>query len=153
MSFKFIPQHDKMDCGPSCLAMVSNYFGKNYSLQFFRENSFITREGVSLLGISEAANKVGLKTISTKLVITELIDKIDNLPCIIHWNKNHFVVLTKIKTKLISKKKIFQIADPSYGIMNLNENDFKNSWLSDSNNGVALFLFPTDEFYNKTINL
>ena len=153
MSFKFIPQHDKMDCGPSCLAMVSNYFGKNYSLQFFRENSFITREGVSLLGISEAANKVGLKTISTKLVITELVDKIDNLPCIIHWNKNHFVVLTKIKTKLISKKKIFQIADPSYGIMNLNENDFKNSWLSDSNNGVALFLFPTDEFYNKTINL
>ena len=89
MSFKFIPQHDKMDCGPSCLAMVSNYFGKNYSLQFFRENSFITREGVSLLGISEAANKVGLKTISTKLVITELVDKIDNLPCIIHWNKNH----------------------------------------------------------------
>jgi len=64
---KFIPQHDQMDCGPACLAMVASKYGKNYSLQYLRENSFLTREGVSLLGISEASKKIGMETLSAKL--------------------------------------------------------------------------------------
>jgi len=141
MSIKFVPQHDKMDCGPSCLVMICNFYGKKYTLQFFRDNSYITREGVSLLGLSEAAESVGLKTLSTKLSIEELILKKDTLPCIIHWNKNHFVVLNKIKKRIFSKKKIFQIADPAYGIINLSQDNFKNHWISDDNGSIALLFF------------
>ena len=54
----FTPQFDKMDCGPACLAMISSYYGKDFGLQYLRNKSFITREGVSLLGISEASKKM-----------------------------------------------------------------------------------------------
>ena len=91
---KFFPQHDQMDCGPACLAMISSYYGKDFGLQYLRNKSFITREGVSLLGISEASKKIGFSDISAKLNA----DDFDNglLPCILHWNQNHFVVLYKI---------------------------------------------------------
>ena len=99
----FLPQHDQMDCGPACLAMVASYYGKNFGLQYLRDTSFITKEGVSLLGISEASKKLGFKELSTKIKIEEL--DIDLLPCIIHWNQNHFVVLTKISKNFFSGKK------------------------------------------------
>ncbi|MDR2206108.1 MAG: hypothetical protein LBE36_08135, partial [Flavobacteriaceae bacterium] len=91
----FTPQKDVMDCGPACLAMVCSHYGKKFGLQYLRDQSFITREGVSMLGISEAAEKIGFKTIAAKLKPEDLNK--DLLPCILHWNQNHFVVLYKIK--------------------------------------------------------
>ena len=61
ITFPFYKQLDAMDCGSSCLRMISKFYGKCYSLQYLRERSFITREGVSLLGISDAAESIGLK--------------------------------------------------------------------------------------------
>ncbi len=145
---KFFTQHDQMDCGPACLAMVSSHYGKKFGLQYLRDKSFITREGVSLLGISEASKKIGFKNISAKLNT----DDFDNglLPCILHWNQNHFVVLYKISKNIFTGKLTYKIADPGHGFISLSEEKFKKSWLSDGEKGVALFLEPTEEFYKQT---
>ena len=144
----FIPQHDQMDCGPACLAMVASYYGKDFGLQYLRDKSFITREGVSLLGISEASKKIGFKNISAKLNT----DDFDNglLPCILHWNQNHFVVLYKISKNIFTGKLTYKIADPGHDFISLSEEKFKKSWLSNGEKGVALFLEPTEEFYKQT---
>ncbi len=144
---KFVPQHDQMDCGPACLSMVTSQYHKHYSLQYLRDNSFITREGVSLSGINHVAKKIGFETFVAKLETKELIENA-SLPCILHWNQNHFIVLRAIKKKLFSKKYVFKIADPAHGYITLNEENFKKSWLSDNDKGIALFLNPTQVFYD-----
>lgn len=147
---KFQPQYDQMDCGPACLAMITSKYGKNYSLQYLRENSFLTKEGVSLLGISEASKKIGFETLTAKLTIEKLITGKETLPCILHWNQNHFVVLKKISKCFFNKKYYFHIADPAHGFIKLNEENFTKSWLSDNEKGVALFLNPTEDFYKQS---
>ncbi|AZB22159.1 peptidase domain-containing ABC transporter [Kaistella haifensis] len=144
----FVPQYDQMDCGPACLAMVASYYGRNFGLQFLREKSFITKEGVSLLGISEAAEKIGFNNISAKLNIVDFNKEL--LPCILHWNQNHFVVLHKISKNFFTKKITYKIADPGHGFISLNEDKFKKYWAIDNNKGIALFLEPTEEFYKQS---
>jgi ATP-binding cassette subfamily B protein len=139
----FIPQRDNMDCGPACLAMISMHYSKNYPLEYLRSLSFITKDGVSLLGLKEASSIIGLDSISTKLTTLDLISKLNYLPCILHWNQKHFVVLYKVKEKM------FFIADPEFGTIKLTQDKFEKSWLSDGDKGVALFLNPTEEFYIK----
>lgn len=141
----FTPQKDQMDCGPACLTMVAGIYKKKYPLQYLRDNSFITREGVSLLGIGEAATKIGFETLTAKLSIEKLNEM--PLPCILHWNQNHFVVLEKIKTNRFTGKKSYKIADPGHGLIVLNEEKFAKPWLSDEDSGIALLLEPTEEFY------
>ncbi len=145
---KIIPQHDQMDCGPACLAMVASNYGKYYSLKYLHQHSFITREGVSLLGIGEAAKKIGFETLATKSTVIEL-KKDAYLPCILHWNQNHFVVLRRISKNIFLKKYYYHIADPAHGLIKLSEEKFKKYWLSDKDKGVALFLDPTEKFYLK----
>lgn len=145
----FIPQHDQMDCGPACISMVASVYGKKYGLEYLRKNAFISREGVSLLGLSEASKKIGFETISTKLTTNKLADSKKIFPVILHWNQNHFVVLKRIRKSILTHKPIFHIADPAHGIIKLSEEKFKHSWLSDEDKGVALFLNPTEEFYKK----
>jgi ATP-binding cassette subfamily B protein len=137
-----------MDCGPACVAMVAKNHGKNYSLQYIRNLSFIAKDGVSLRGISHAAQKLGFNTFSAQLTLEELIQN-GSLPSIVHWNQNHFVVLYEIKKRFFSKNYLFKIADPSHGLVTLSEEQFKKSWLSAENQGIALFLNTTDEFYKK----
>ncbi|MET4137865.1 peptidase domain-containing ABC transporter [Pedobacter sp. UYP1] len=144
---KFTPQHDQMDCGPACLAMIASSYGKDFSLQYLRDQSFITREGVSLLGIKEAADKIGFECTAATLEIEDFDNHM--LPCIIHWNQNHFVVFYKIKKRRITGENIYQLADPGHGLINLSEEKFKKAWLSDGKKGVALFLEPTDVFFQQ----
>jgi len=146
---KFIPQHDAMDCGPACLAMISNFYKKHYSLQFFRDNCYITKEGVSLMGLLEGAEKAGYEAFSAKLSIEMLINEKQSLPCILHWNQNHFVVLKKISQNIITKKYYFHVYDPAYGVIRLNFDTFKKSWSVDGEEGIALFLLPTETFYKQ----
>ena len=103
-------QLDAMDCGPTCLRMIAKHYGRSYSLQGLREKSFITREGVSMLGISEAAESIGFRTSGVRITYEQLRDEAVK-PCILHWNQNHFVVCYKIK-----KGKIY-IADPASGLV------------------------------------
>jgi len=146
---EFIPQHDQMDCGPACLAMVSSFYGRKHSINFLRNTTFITREGVSLLGISEAAKSIGFDTFSTKITIEELNEQNKLMPAILHWNQNHFVVLKKISVNRFSGKTYYHIADPAYGVIKLSEEKFLKSWLSSGVLGIALLLDPTENFYNQ----
>ncbi len=144
----FIPQHDQMDCGPACLAMIASHYGVDFGLQYLRDKSFMTKEGVSLLGICEAAEKIGMKTVAVK----SQLKYVDNslLPCILHWNQNHFVVLRKISKNVFTRKPVFKIADPGHGYINLSEEKLKKSWISGEEKGVVLFLEPTEEFYKQS---
>lgn len=139
----YYPQHDAMDCGPTCLRMVAAFYGKRYSLEGLREKSFITREGVSMLGISEAAEKIGFRSICVQVGYEKLQEA--PLPCIIHWNQQHFVVVYKLTDKHV------WVADPGAGKLKYTKEEFCNCWLSSRKNeedtGVALLLEPTPEFY------
>lgn len=134
-----------MDCGPTCLRMVAKHYGKNFSLQKLRDISGINREGVSLLGISEAAEKIGFRTNGARLYLNEL--KEAGLPMILHWNQNHFVVLYKIKNDR------YYIADPAKALIVYKEREFEKHWLPTSKNenpeGISLVLTPTPEFYQQ----
>lgn len=147
-SFPLYTQHDAMDCGPTCLRMVAAFYGKRYSLQYLRENCFISRLGVSMLGISEAAEKLGMHTIGLHIPISRLIEDVP-LPCIIHWNQNHFVVLYRIERS--KKRYMFHVADPAGSKVTYTEDEFKRCWLSGrmdgEDEGVALCLEPTPDFY------
>ena len=88
-----------MDCGPACLAMIANVYGKNYSLQYLRNYSFVTREGVSMLGVSEAAKKIGFESIGLLTTLEDLREL--PTPNILHWNQNHFVILMEVKERKI----------------------------------------------------
>lgn len=100
--FPFYKQLDAMDCGPSCLRMIARWYGKIYSLQFLREHSYITRSGVSMLGISDAAESIGFRTGGYRMNFEQLLEV--PLPFIAHWNHNHFVVIYRIKKKVIITK-------------------------------------------------
>lgn len=97
MSFPHYTQLDQMDCGPTCLRMVAKHYGRSYTVQSMREKSQIGKEGVSLLGISEAAEAIGFRTMGVKIPFGKLAAEAP-LPCIIHWDQNHFVVVYEIKS-------------------------------------------------------
>ncbi|MFM8848800.1 MAG: cysteine peptidase family C39 domain-containing protein, partial [Cytophagales bacterium] len=114
-----------MDCGPTCLRMVAKHYGKNYSLTQLRAKAYITREGVSMLGISDAAEAIGFRTLGIKVPFEKLVADAP-LPSIVHWNQNHFAVVYKIK-----KDKVW-VADPAVGLINYTKQEFLKSWLSAS---------------------
>jgi ATP-binding cassette subfamily B protein len=147
--FTFYKQYDSMQCGIACLQMICSYYGKNYSQKSLSNYCHATTEGVSLLTISKAAEKLGLLTFSCKSTIRQLSEI--SLPCILHWNQNHFVVLYKIKN---GKK--FYIADPGYGLITYSFEEFSKYWiggvvLEEEKKGVAMYFKPTEQFENDDI--
>jgi len=143
--FPHYTQLDAMDCGPTCLRMIAKYYGRSYSLQTLRERAFITREGVSMLGISEAAETIGFRTSGVKVTLKQLAEELP-LPCVFHWNQNHFVVCYKIKNGK------YYIADPAAGLVVYHEEEIKKCWCSTTvegkDCGTALLLEPGPEFYD-----
>jgi len=144
MRFPFYKQLDQMDCGPTCLRMIAKFYGKSYSLQTIREHTKISKVGVSLYGISEAAENLGFKTMSVRVSFEKLVSGAP-VPFIIHWGQDHFVVVTKI-----SKHKIW-IANPSAGIITYSYAEFCQKWISTvtagRGEGIALLMEPTMSFY------
>ena len=138
-----------MDCGPSCLAMIVKYYGKDVSIEQLRKICSLGKDGVSLLGISKAAETIGLKTIGGRLSLNTLAHEIP-LPCIVHWNQNHFVVVYKIK-KYNKEKYTVYVADPGKGHVTYTKEEFCEHWISTKTNGeekgIALLLEPTEQFY------
>lgn len=145
MSFPITFQHDSMQCGIACLQMICKHFGRKFSLDFLSKLCFATNEGVSLLGINDAANKLGLKTLCVKASMNEL-DQI-SLPAILHWNQKHFVVLYKIK-----KGRKYYIADPGKGLTAYTNEEMREYWLSTNSKGVekgvVMMLEPASHFYD-----
>jgi ATP-binding cassette subfamily B protein len=144
-------QFDAMDCGPTCLRMIAKYYGKSYTLQTLRQRSFITREGVSMLGISDAAETVGFHTSGVRISFKQLVEDMP-LPCILHWNQNHFVVCYRIKKKGRNDYAI-SIADPAARKSVFTKAEFLKCWISTKvqgeDTGTALILQPGPEFYEE----
>ena len=120
-SFPFYEQLDAMDCGPTCLRMIARFYGKHFTLQTLREKSFISREGVSLLGIAEAAENIGFQTMGVSIT-WERLTKEAPLPVIVHWKQNHFIVIYKI-----SKGKVY-VSDPGFGQTVYTKEEFLKGW-------------------------
>ena len=148
MKFVKYIQHDSMDCGPTCLKMVAKFYGKNYSLQNLRDRCHITREGVSLLGISDAAESIGFRTTGVKVTWRQMVEEMP-LPCIVHWNQRHFVVVYYV----VKKHGVYKVmvADPASGLLEYTEEDFRGLWLESERKteGIALILEPTPKFYEE----
>lgn len=144
--FPFYSQFDMMDCGPACLRMIAKHYGKHYTLQTLRKKCFITHEGVSMLGISEAAESIGFRSLGVRLDTDRLVENV-SLPSILHWNQNHFVVLYKVKEKQ-NGKHIFYIADPASKCVRYNREEFEKCWcsLAGEREGTALLLTPGPDF-------
>ncbi|MCU0436821.1 MAG: peptidase domain-containing ABC transporter [Raineya sp.] len=144
-------QLDMMDCAPTCLRMIASYYGKHFTLQNLREKSFLTREGASLLGLSQASESIGFRSMGVKCTFEQLIKEAPT-PFIAHWNQNHFVVVYKIKKK--SKEVLLTVADPAGEIIEYSEAEFLKSWASTTNvegdkEGIVLLLEPSSEFYKQ----
>lgn len=146
--FPIFTQHNAMECGPTCLRMVAAYYGRTYSLERLREMCYIHRDGVSLLGIAEAAEQLGMRTMGVKVTLQQLIEEVP-LPCIVHWNQEHFVVL--YGTQRTKQGTVFQVADPVGQRIEYSEKEFVGCWASDTEDGqptgIALILEPTPDFY------
>ncbi len=140
-------QLDTMDCGPVSLKIIAKYYGKNFSLKRLRELTFMSKDGVSLFSISDAAEKLGFKTVGGFINFDQL-SKEANLPCIIHWEQNHFVIVYKITHKNTFRKesKIY-VSDPAKGLVSYTEKEFKSKWISTKSEGIVLLLEPTKRFY------
>ncbi|WP_456087852.1 peptidase domain-containing ABC transporter [Parabacteroides sp.] len=145
-SFPYYHQLESADCGPSCLRMIAKYYGRSYSIQYLREQAFITREGVSMLGISDAAERIGFRTMGVQITLEQLRTEVP-LPCVLHWNQNHFVVLYKVKNGK------YYIADPATQKLVYEESELARCWCSTvvegKDTGAALLFEPGPDFYDR----
>lgn len=141
----FYKQSDSKDCGPTCLKIISKYYQKTISLRHIRELSETLRNGSSLLGLSNAAEALGFKSLGVQISLSKL--KQAPLPCILHWNNNHYVVLYKVK------KDKYYISDPAYGYLKYGKSEFLKRWIGGNasehtEEGITLLLEPTPKFYD-----
>jgi ATP-binding cassette subfamily B protein len=146
MSFPFVKQPDAMDCGPACLKMVAAFHKRNFSLETIRRKCYITREGVSFLGLSEAADSMGFRTLGVRIPFRMLADNVP-MPCIVHWRQKHFVVVYRI-----SGNKVW-VADPAAGLLKYTSAEFEKNWASaasDGNpSGLVLIIEPAPAFFEQ----
>lgn len=149
IKFPFYKQVDLKDCGPTCLKIIAKHYKKTISIQQLRIISETTRQGSSLLGLSDASEKIGLRSLGVKMTLNVL--KQTPVPCILHWNKNHYVVLYDIK------KDIFYVSDPANGRLKYSKDEFIKHWIGNNaidqtEEGIALLLEPSAKFYNDNFN-
>lgn len=149
--FPHIEQPDSMECGATCLRMIARYYGKEYGAETMQQLCVVTREGVSLLGMTDAAEYLGFRTVCGRITLDKLVDQ-RPFPCILHWNQEHFVVLYDVKTRR-GGKRTFYVADPGKSLLQLDEESFRTAWLSTRSRGeekgVLMALQPTPAFYQK----
>ena len=144
--FPFYKQADFKDCGPTCLKIIAKHYKRIINIQMLRDFSETTREGSSLLGISQAAEHIGFRSLAIKTTIKKMNEA--PLPCILHWNKNHFVVLYNIK------KDIFYVSDPAHGLLQYKKDEFLKFWIGENatentEEGIALLLEPAPKFFKR----
>jgi ATP-binding cassette subfamily B protein len=137
-------QNDSKDCGPTCLKIIAKHYGKTINIQELRNLSETTREGSNLLFLSDAAEKIGFRTLGVKLNLERLDEA--PLPCVLHWNKEHYVVLYKIK------KGNYFISDSGFGLIKYNQKDFIKLWIGNNadettEEGIALLVEATPKFF------
>ncbi len=143
MTYPFVRQYDAMDCGPACISMVALRHGKRLSLETIRRKAWITREGVSFLGLKSAAESMGFRVAAVKIPFSKLAEEAP-MPCIVHWRQNHFIVVNRIDDCKV------WVSDPAVGRLRLSSGEFRNGWVSGEvagePAGMALLLEPGPEF-------
>lgn len=144
LSMKFTRQFDQMDCGPSCIRMVASAYGKDYPLSYLRSLSHLTREGVSIAGIRDALQQIGLRSATFEMTFEQLREHCP-LPAILHWEQNHFVVLYDVRRSRITGKWKYYVANPAYGKHTFDEEGMARYWLNDTK-GVVIAIEPTEQF-------
>lgn len=149
--FTLVRQRDAKECGPSCLAMIVKHYGGSFNINSIRTDCALNREGVSLLGISKAAEELGFKSVGGRLSFSSLASEA-LLPCIVHWSQNHFVVVYKVKNQKKGDCTIY-VADPGKGLVSYTKEEFCEHWVSTKTNGeekgIVLLLEPTNQFYTQ----
>lgn len=140
--FPIYHQYDAMDCGPTCLRMIARFYGKDYPLAYLREKSYADREGTSLLCLRDAAKTIGMEAKCALITIADLAGSIP-LPCVVHWDKEHFVVVYQVSGNN------FAVADPATGKRCFTKEEFLSHWTIDGQKGYVLLLQPTDAFYQR----
>ena len=144
--FPFYKQLDAMDCGATCLRMVAKHYGRYYSIEYLRDITYVDREGVSLMSIADASERVGLHTLGVKVTYERMLEDLP-LPCIAHWRQVHFIVVHKI-----TKTHVW-VADPAAGKFKITKQAFLDGWVSDVQDGepigILLLLETTPEFFQK----
>jgi ATP-binding cassette subfamily B protein len=143
LSFIFYKQHDNLDCGPTCLRMIAKHYGRNYPIQKLRALCFTNRGGTTLWNMADAAEKIGLRSLGVRVTIEQL--KEVQLPCILHWRQNHYVILYKMNANS------YYIADPAKGLSTLSEKEFTQNWFSHKElyDGISLLITPSPTFYEQ----
>lgn len=142
-SFPLFWQAESTDCGPACLQMICHYYGKKHSQQFIKDNIDISRIGITVGDILRRSKELGFDSIVAQININQLTKV--KIPVILHWKSIHFVVLYKVKRT--SEGFVFFIADPSNGKISFKEREFKECFITDGEEGVAIIPYPTDKFY------
>ncbi len=148
-TFPHYGQPDSKDCGPTCIRIIAKHYGELYALQHLRDLTKTVRDGSSLLGLSDAAETIGFRTLAVKIDALTLIEI--PLPCILHWNKQHFVVLYDVKKT--KKSTTYYISDPAYGLLEYTEKEFLKHWIgnnatNETDEGVGLLVETTPKFYD-----
>ncbi len=150
----YFQQLDQMDCGPTCLKMVAQYFGKTFPIQYLRDNCYIDRQGVSIRGLSDAAEKIGMRTMAVKASYNLLRDEAP-LPCIAYWQQKHFVVIYDIVKGKGKKPDQVIVGDPATSLITYTDKEFVKFWLkglqTEEQEGFVLLLEPTPDFYKEDI--
>lgn len=148
MGFRFIRQHDSMQCGVACLAMICRSYGPDYSLKYLSSVCTPTSEGLSLLALKKCAERLGFDVLCGAVSAGQLAGL--PLPCILHWNQNHFVVLYKVS----KSGNAFYVADPAKGKIKYSAEEFMEHWGASENEGercgIVMQLVPTESFYSRT---
>jgi ATP-binding cassette, subfamily B, bacterial len=139
--YPFYKQPDAMDCGPVCLKMVAAYHGKNLSMPYLRKLCGIGKQGTTLRDLNDAADQLSFKTFAAELPF----HKLENvpLPCILHWQKEHYVVLYEVNDQYV------YLADPALSSkIKLRIEDFLTAWTinTQKKTGRALLLQPDQAF-------
>lgn len=128
-----IRQSELAECGLACLAMISGFYKKHVALLDLRREYALQLAGMNLQQMIDTADRLDLSSRALKCSVDEV--KQLKLPCILHWNMNHFVVLTKVRGN-----KYF-INDPASGTKILQEVDFSKHFT-----GICLELSPSKGF-------
>ena len=144
--FPHFTQTESKDCGPTCLKIIAKHYGKSLNIQTLRELAETTREGSNLLTLSDGAEQIGFRSLGVKLSLAEITEA--PYPCILHWNKNHYVVLYKVKGKR------YYISDPAIGLLEYSKEELLKFWIGNNadettKEGVALLLEPTPYFHDQ----
>jgi ATP-binding cassette, subfamily B, bacterial len=139
LTFPHYKQYDEMDCGPTCLRIICKYYGKNCSLEYLRTLTYTNRSGTSMLSLSKAAEKLGLRPTAVKISFADLVE-VAPFPCVAFWNQSHFVVVYKIK-----KNKVY-VSDPAHGLLTFTKQEFLKGWAAAEESGIILSLEHTADF-------